>query len=533
MLLVLSSFSLKAQNDSIKIESLYNRGEKEKYINLKASKINFENAIKLIDDNFSNGHNKSDYFSLKKTLILDRLSYYYRKEGNYALSLKTIQESLQLKKMIGEKFTLNETYHNLGRLYLKKKDSLRAMQYFVKAMQLSKKYGKSEGVVDLLNAMTAYYLSFKDSLKSTEYSNKAIHYADSIDYKQGLALAFSGKANCERQNKNYLESIVYSKKCIELSKFINNNIGIERGYKKTGYAYRKIKQPKKAIYYYEKSLELVKSMGLHDHLANRYLSLSNVYTDLKEHEIAFSYYRLYKRQQIKDLNIKSIKEFERLDAKYAYERQKTIDSLHAVEIQKVKEAKLIEEASTNFWKWVTLIISAFSILFIAVYFVLQRRKEQVRLEKIQNELLQNEIDYKKKDLKNLAIDITTNKEWAIILVKKIESLKLSTGRKRAKELIELETEIKNKVKVDEATEEFRNKVDLLSSSFYESLTKDFPNLTRNDIRLCSLIRLDMGTKEIATLQNINPSSVKMSRNRLRKKLNLTPDEQLNKFLNTY
>lgn len=121
MLLVLSSFSLKAQNDSIKIESLYNRGEKEKYINLKASKINFENAIKLIDDNFSNGHNKSDYFSLKKTLILDRLSYYYRKEGNYALSLKTIQESLQLKKMIGEKFTLNETYHNLGRLYLKRK----------------------------------------------------------------------------------------------------------------------------------------------------------------------------------------------------------------------------------------------------------------------------------------------------------------------------------------------------------------------------------------------------------------------------
>ncbi|MGD1945887.1 MAG: helix-turn-helix transcriptional regulator [Croceivirga sp.] len=73
----------------------------------------------------------------------------------------------------------------------------------------------------------------------------------------------------------------------------------------------------------------------------------------------------------------------------------------------------------------------------------------------------------------------------------------------------------------------------MSSSFYARLNDQFEGLTKTDVRLCSFIKLNLNTKQIATLQNINPSSVKMSRNRLRKKLHLTPEADLSSFLQTF
>lgn len=172
-------------------------------------------------------------------------------------------------------------------------------------------------------------------------------------------------------------------------------------------------------------------------------------------------------------------------------------------------------------------------LFALMILIYVRYKEKNKRTILENKLLSAEIEYKKKDLKHFALDITHNKEWALILVEKLDKIKSSTGKKRTLELDILESEIKNKIRVDENTEDFHNKIELLSSSFYEKLKSEFPDLTKTEIRLCSLIRLNMDTKQIAILQNINPSSVKMSRNRLRKKLNVNSEINLHNFLNKY
>lgn len=525
-------FLSNAQNDSIEVESLYDLANSQKYTSLQNSKLNFEKAVNIINERILTKEAKNPYFLLKKALILDELGYNYRKKTNYTLSLKVVQESLKIKEALGETFTLCRSYRKLGRIYHHTKDSIKAFQFYTKALDLAKKYNNKEEVVNILNAFAVYYTN-KDLEQTKKFANSAYIYADSINFNKGKALALANLSGYERRKKNYTAALNYSKQDLEISMASNNKIGMERSYKALGYAYRKLKQPNKAIFYYEKSLALVNEMGLENLLANRYLSLSNAHTDLKNHEIAFSYYRLYKRHQFKDLNIKKVKEFAELDAKYAYEKQKTIDSLRIVEKQKVKEAKIKEEASIQFWKFTTIITIIFGLIFTTVLLILRKRKEQIKLEKLQNEILQNEINYKKKDLKHLALDITNNKEWALILAEKLKNVKSSTGRKRANELDHLEIEIKNKIKVNESTENFHNQIDILSSSFYEKLKNDFSNLTKNDIRLCSLIRLNMDTKQIATLQNINPSSVKMNRNRLRKKLNLTASDDLHEFLNSY
>ncbi len=86
-------------------------------------------------------------------------------------------------------------------------------------------------------------------------------------------------------------------------------------------------------------------------------------------------------------------------------------------------------------------------------------------------------------------------------------------------------EIKSKTVTEHLTEDIPKRIETLNSEFYFNLKNRFPNLTKTDVQLCSLIRLNVENSDIAILQNVSKKSVYTSRFRLRKRLEL--DENLN------
>ena len=73
-------------------------------------------------------------------------------------------------------------------------------------------------------------------------------------------------------------------------------------------------------------------------------------------------------------------------------------------------------------------------------------------------------------------------------------------------------------------------IEKVNHDFFSRLTRDFPNLTVNEKKLCGLIRIKTSIKEIASIRGISPKSVEMSRYRLRKKLNLEEHVNLDEFI---
>lgn len=69
--------------------------------------------------------------------------------------------------------------------------------------------------------------------------------------------------------------------------------------------------------------------------------------------------------------------------------------------------------------------------------------------------------------------------------------------------------------------------------FADNLRRDFPTLTRNDIQLCALIRMDMDTKHIATILSIQPESAKKRFQRLRAKLGIPAGAPILPLLSRY
>jgi len=67
-------------------------------------------------------------------------------------------------------------------------------------------------------------------------------------------------------------------------------------------------------------------------------------------------------------------------------------------------------------------------------------------------------------------------------------------------------------------------------SFFKKLKVHHPDLVPNDLKLCAYLRMNMNSKEMASLLNISLRGVEIRRYRLRKKLNLEHDKNLVEFL---
>lgn len=77
---------------------------------------------------------------------------------------------------------------------------------------------------------------------------------------------------------------------------------------------------------------------------------------------------------------------------------------------------------------------------------------------------------------------------------------------------------------------FSLQLEELHQGFLTTLSQRFTDLTTYDLRLCAYLKSGLTTREIAELMNVLPSSVNVSRSRLRKKLELAPKEDLFRFL---
>ena len=73
---------------------------------------------------------------------------------------------------------------------------------------------------------------------------------------------------------------------------------------------------------------------------------------------------------------------------------------------------------------------------------------------------------------------------------------------------------------------FERSVKELDPDFLERLNKHYPQLSQNDVRLISFIRMGMNSQEIASLLNITVESLHKTRYRLRKKMQLKQGEEL-------
>ena len=66
--------------------------------------------------------------------------------------------------------------------------------------------------------------------------------------------------------------------------------------------------------------------------------------------------------------------------------------------------------------------------------------------------------------------------------------------------------------------------------FFEKLKQLDPTITKRELRLCAFVKMDLTNKEISPLLNISTRGVETARYKVRKKLNVSHEENFTAFL---
>ena len=114
------------------------------------------------------------------------------------------------------------------------------------------------------------------------------------------------------------------------------------------------------------------------------------------------------------------------------------------------------------------------------------------------------------------------------LTKKIKFLKdhLKGKESQVEEIMNELINLVNSKTSDDSLQRFNIAFYAVHEYFNKNLIAKYSNLTNNDLKLCTFLRLGMSTKDIASILYQTNDSVKVSRSRLRKKLGLEQSQNL-------
>ena len=464
--------------------------------------------------------------------IYNNIGTVYYELSNYPLAQEYLLKSLKMAETLQDDVAMARALNNLGNVHYDLTNNQKALEYYTKSLDIKKVLGQKNTLPHGYNNIALVYSNLKKHALAIDNLSKSAEIAQELGQPRAVARAYSNLGVEYSKLNRYDEALSFFNRSIAIQTNHRDTDGLAMTHLHRGQNYLALNNFNKAKRDCEKSLTMAETSGAVMIQKEACGCLSIAYEAIGNYKSALGYNQRYMILKDSLFTSEKTKEITRNEMNYQFEKKQLKDSMAYQKremVQQMAYEKTIRKEHRRFY--ITLLAALVIIGFLLALYL--RYRQSLQLKKVENELLNSEIEYKKKDLTNLAIRITNNQEWAESLGNQLEVLKTSTGRKRVKELENLEAEIKNKIWVNRDSNDFYKQIDELSSAFYDKLITRFKGLSKTDIRLCSLIRLNLNTKQIATLQNINPSSVKMSRNRLRKKLNLTPEEDLTAFLRAF
>ena len=70
-------------------------------------------------------------------------------------------------------------------------------------------------------------------------------------------------------------------------------------------------------------------------------------------------------------------------------------------------------------------------------------------------------------------------------------------------------------------------------TFYDTLKQAHPRLSRLELEMCGHLRLNLSSKEIASLMNLSDGSVRVYKTRIKQKFQLKDGEKIEDYIKQY
>lgn len=492
---------------------------------------------------------------IKKSQIALRIANEL-KFSDWKRTLHYIQLAEEISKDIDNEKVIADNNFDIGNIYFDKNAQDISLDYYLKAYEYYTKHEELDRKYELENNIAIVYAIFNNKVEALNYFNELLnHYTlKKQNLEKGKTLNNIG--NLYFNNNSLDKAMYYYKKAFDVSKTLKDNRLKVFAYNNIARCYTLQKKYPEAKKYFNELLKLSDSITDDNAKAWVYNSVSNLFLAQKQADSALYYSQKAKESLFEIYNLEGKNAYENLyksnilkknygeSAKYFELYNSILDSLNSGEkitnIEKLKlqqqykenqELQLLKETkrkSKLYLVGLCIVLVIFSLIILLLRYKNKLIKSQLEneLNLIKKKELDADLENKNKELVTISMMEIQRTEIIDDIKDNLKQLRLESPKKESQKTIDfILKQLDEEKSNNNAWNEFEMYYGKVNESFYKILNEKHPELTYRDKRLCALLKLNLGTKEISNITGQSLKSIENSRTRLRKKLNLTNSKQ--------
>lgn len=428
--------------------------------------------------------------------------------------------------------------NSIGGIFYYQADYTSALHYFNESLKTRKKLGNPKDIAASLNNIGEIYrLEHQEDL-ALEFYNQAVEINEKHNFQTNLAINLSNIGLIYSKNANNALASTYFDRSIAINRNIGNTTGLIASLLASGEHLNKSGEFEKAMLAFNEIIKIARETNDLEGLRDATAGLAQANEGKGNIAAAFEYYKQHSQFKDSLFNIKKSEQLDEIQTRFALDLKEKEIALKDNEI-----ALLQREQKLNNSRQLLLLLSIMLLMIFGlfIYGKLQSRNKKNKLLLTQKEslnkarevLMQAELKSKSNELTNFALHLGEKNKFLHELKNELKNLRKTNDNEREARIKELLINVQQNLQIQQELDEFQKTINQTNQGFVKKLKQRFPDLTKNEERLCAMLRLNLSSKEIAALNNTSTKAVEMGRYRLRKKLKLDQEQSIIDYLQEF
>ncbi|WP_375584125.1 tetratricopeptide repeat protein [Cyclobacterium xiamenense] len=462
--------------------------------------------------------------------------------GIYNQATTKFYEAEEHFKNMGCTACLADVYNQIGKLYYKTKRITDALERHKAALHLYEDVQDTQGMARSKGLIGSMYEKLGDYVQALVYQNQAIELIRGSGDSTDLSILFENVGSIYEDLEKYDSAERYFQLAYTLNIAMGTKLNMPGNINNLGDTRRKTNRAGESLSYYEEAIQISKELG------NNYLErsatedLGKAYAALGDFEKAYEQAAKARKLSETIFSEEAARQLATQEFHYEIkEKQQEIAHLKGVH---VFETRI---------RWLLLML-ILTLLGLGWGLISRQRlkiratkstvKKQEELLEINQRLIQTEKENINLLEARMAAEVVAQQKalsaQTLHVIEKNEMLKEIQSKLKAalehdpqdqrKKLRNLVKQIDANLGQDRDWESFKHTFESVHEDFLKNLTRRNPSLTTGDVKLACLMKMNLSSREIAATLGISMESLRISRYRLRKRLQLLEGKDLQHYL---
>jgi tetratricopeptide (TPR) repeat protein len=413
----------------------------------------------------------------------------------YALNAIVLQEQLGLHYFPG----VNIFYFTIGELLFRTRNREEAVTWLTKGLSLPGTDSVPPvNYCQALNNLALSYYQLKDYKKSLATHERCMAYSDEHGVVYWRNTSYFNRMNSFVQLHNFDSSKVIVDAIYKMGKEYDDNNLLAGACFTYGQIANLQNDYTTAVTWLKKSQQYFDKGGMRAGYANVYQELSTAYNGLKQFDKSLSYYKKF--QYLRD-SAQKAEASERSD----YMMAKANFDKEQLDFRKLTTRKAADVKLRNISIIILVLLSAIIILWLNW----KRRRARYNHHEAEKQL---RVFREEMIGKNQRIETLVNE--------------LQNQENTSEKAVRVEELAQQIILTEEDWQRFQSMFNKVYPGFFHRLREKAAGITEAELRLASLIKIQLNTRQIAAMQGISSDAVHKTRQRLRQRFSTASTAEL-------